>query len=457
MTLRIGNSMRLGSLGRNVVLSFVLVSVLGLVGIGHALAAPSPTDPNAAIYEAEGQATVYTGNAKPKGCGDCSGGGAVGDTYDNSSFTVKGIRAPQTGTYPVEISYISGDPRSAMIRANGGSPQQVNFPSTGSWSTLGKFKISLALNAGNNTITVSSGSGASPDFDAFFISGALPPLPGPVTVEAESASRNGDIAIVGCTACSMSAKITGIDRGESVTFERIQVQNSGTFEVELHYVAAGPRGASVSANGGSARTIALPATGSAIGQVTIPLALVAGLNTITVAGASQSAFDIDRIVVPEATVVIGEFPIDPNAADPIPRDTKPNPGPGRNVTFGDGDVKVSYDLGRGTADVTWKHQKGNEIVGFYSGVRLDTFVTTQHYKGACTHSRNVVTCQKRGMPTLKQHFDGTSPCHQQPCERLRWVTLLKSNVHAKLLSNLWPPGGSKMPPGTFYGKRSGRN
>jgi hypothetical protein len=95
--------------------------------------------------------------------------------------------------------------------------------------------------------------------------------------------------------------------GPSVT-QRIMVQSSGTYTLDLRYAAGpnGPAGAhstSVSVNGGAPQQISLPLTGSwnTWGDATIPVNLVAGSNTISVLNRTGDAgwFNLDHLVVTE--------------------------------------------------------------------------------------------------------------------------------------------------------------
>ncbi|MBM9506226.1 alpha-galactosidase D [Actinacidiphila acididurans] len=116
-------------------------------------------------YEAESAANTLSGNASVAGCDACSGGQKVGNLYLGGKLTFNGVQAPKDGIYTVQISYVSGDPRSATVSSNGGNGTGVNFPSTGDWNTVHAISVQLALKAGPNTITVDSGNWYAPDID----------------------------------------------------------------------------------------------------------------------------------------------------------------------------------------------------------------------------------------------------------------------------------------------------
>lgn len=74
------------------------------------------------------------------------------------------IMAPSAGTYTLDLRYAAGPngpagTRSASVSVNGGAPQQIPLPLTGSWNTWGDATIPVNLVAGSNTISVLYGSG----------------------------------------------------------------------------------------------------------------------------------------------------------------------------------------------------------------------------------------------------------------------------------------------------------
>jgi hypothetical protein len=77
-----------------------------------------------------------------------------------------GVKVARSGTYQVNIRYVSGDPRSATVSANGRTPQNVAFPPSGGWDIPATATVPLYLHAGANTIEFDSSSVTySPDLD----------------------------------------------------------------------------------------------------------------------------------------------------------------------------------------------------------------------------------------------------------------------------------------------------
>ncbi|MGW2895514.1 alpha-galactosidase D [Streptomyces sp. NPDC001212] len=116
-------------------------------------------------YEAESANNTRTGNASVAACDSCSGGKKVGNLYLDSRLQFNDITVKKDGIYPVNVSYVSGDPRSVTVYSNSGNGTSLKFPSTGDWGTVGTISVELALKAGSNTVTFDSGWDYSPDID----------------------------------------------------------------------------------------------------------------------------------------------------------------------------------------------------------------------------------------------------------------------------------------------------
>ncbi|WP_281153972.1 carbohydrate-binding protein [Streptomyces sp. HYC2] len=116
-------------------------------------------------YEAESANNTRTGNASVAACDSCSGGKKVGNLYLDSRLQFNDITVKKDGIYPVNVSYVSGDPRSVTVYSNSGNGTSLKFPSSGDWGTVGTISVELALKAGSNTVTFDSGWDYSPDID----------------------------------------------------------------------------------------------------------------------------------------------------------------------------------------------------------------------------------------------------------------------------------------------------
>ncbi|WP_369166604.1 carbohydrate-binding protein [Streptomyces sp. R28] len=116
-------------------------------------------------YEAESGANTLGGNASVADCPACSDGRKVGNLYLGGTLRFNDIVVDQAGTYLIKVAYVSGDPRSVDISANGGGATRHKFPSTGDWGTAETVSVPVTLKAGANTVTFDSGAGYAPDID----------------------------------------------------------------------------------------------------------------------------------------------------------------------------------------------------------------------------------------------------------------------------------------------------
>ena len=127
---------------------------------------PHGTKPAATSYEAESPANATVLGAAPADCTGCSGGKKIGNLTNGGALQFRDITVSRGGTYQVNIRYVSGDPRSATVSANGTTPRTVAFPPSGGWSIPATATVPLSLHAGRNTVELdSSATGYSPDVD----------------------------------------------------------------------------------------------------------------------------------------------------------------------------------------------------------------------------------------------------------------------------------------------------
>ncbi|MET9666476.1 CBM35 domain-containing protein [Streptomyces sp. NPDC006475] len=126
---------------------------------------PGGPAPAMTAYEAEAPANTLAGSASVAGCDECSGGKKVGNLYVGGSLRFNEVVVKKAGTYVLNVSYTSGDPRQIRVGANGAPGATWDFPSSGGWGAAERISVPVTLKAGSNTITFDSGSGYSPDID----------------------------------------------------------------------------------------------------------------------------------------------------------------------------------------------------------------------------------------------------------------------------------------------------
>ncbi|MEU0845219.1 carbohydrate-binding protein [Streptomyces sp. NPDC005962] len=124
-------------------------------------------------YEAESPANTLGGNASVADCGACSGAHKVGSLYGGGTLRFNDVTVKKAGRYLIDVAYVSGDPRSVKVSANGNGATSLKFPSTGDWGTPETVSLPVTLAAGANSVTFDSGTGYAPDIDRI----GVPTLP----------------------------------------------------------------------------------------------------------------------------------------------------------------------------------------------------------------------------------------------------------------------------------------
>jgi hypothetical protein len=140
---------------------------------GLTTTAAATTPPGATSYEAEAAANTLAGGAAVQSCPTCSGGNKVGFVGEGGTLTFTGVTAASAGTYNVTIAYCDGSAtgRPAAVSVNGGTPQNLSFTPTGSFSAVGTMTVPLQLASGTNTIEFADPSAFTPDFDRIIVAG----------------------------------------------------------------------------------------------------------------------------------------------------------------------------------------------------------------------------------------------------------------------------------------------
>lgn len=139
---------------------------------------PAPPQP-AQSYEAEDPANTLTAPASVAGCGGCSGGEKVGNLFDGGAVQFNDVTVRRGGSYTLTLRYAADDERTGYVSVNGGPEQLVGFfPRTGSWDTVGTYRLLVRLHAGTNTIKYLTHAGPgdfpgprtySPDLDGISV------------------------------------------------------------------------------------------------------------------------------------------------------------------------------------------------------------------------------------------------------------------------------------------------
>ncbi len=137
---------------------------------------PTPTTPPSGSVEAE--TGVRSGAAAVASCAACSGGSAVGYIGNGAAnYVTLNVNASASGNQSLTVYGLVSGTRSFSVSINGGAAQTVSMTGT-SWTTpFAASPITVALNAGNNTVKLYNDSAYAPDLDRIVISGLVGPTP----------------------------------------------------------------------------------------------------------------------------------------------------------------------------------------------------------------------------------------------------------------------------------------
>jgi alpha-galactosidase len=130
--------------------------------------------PGFSVYEAE-YATLGGAAASSAGfCGNCSGLASVGNLGGNpqSTVTFDNVNVPVSGTYQMEIDYLTQGQRSFFVSVNGNTAQELVLNGY-SFGTPTSTVINVPLHAGSNQVEFSNPTNYAPNLDSITIS---PPM-----------------------------------------------------------------------------------------------------------------------------------------------------------------------------------------------------------------------------------------------------------------------------------------
>ena len=143
---------------------------------------PTPTSGPSSSVEAE--AGTLSGAAVIASCASCSGGSSVGYIGNGTAnYVTLNVIASAAGNRTLTIYGLVSGTRSFSVSINGGAAQTVSITGT-SWTTpIAASPITVALNAGNNTVKLYNDTAYAPDLDRIVIGNVSGPTPttGPTT------------------------------------------------------------------------------------------------------------------------------------------------------------------------------------------------------------------------------------------------------------------------------------
>jgi hypothetical protein len=258
------------------------------------------TPPHSQSYEAEAQ--TLSGSAAVAACPACSGGSKVGNlgVGANNTLTFNKVRVDRTGIYQMQIDSMTVGNRALMYQVNGGPFMTLNVGG-GSFLLPSSTTVPVRLIAGSNSIQFGNPTSYPPDMDRIVISGdgSAPPPPG-TSYEAELATLAGAASPSYCAYCSGGSEAgnLGGGSGNTVTFPRVTVAESGLYQMEIDYLTSGPRSFFLTVNQGAATELDLNGSSFSLPASTvIPVELKAGVNTIQLGNPTGFAPALDRIAI----------------------------------------------------------------------------------------------------------------------------------------------------------------
>jgi alpha-galactosidase len=253
-------------------------------------------------YEAE--SATLNGSAVIASCPACSGGEKVGGLGLglNNNVTFNNVVVSRDGVYQMQIDSMTQGPRSLIYSVNGGPLRTLNVGG-GSFFLPSSTTVSIGLHAGVNSIEFGSPTSYPPDMDRIVISGdglGAPPLPKSTTYEAENATLAGTVTPPYCEYCSGAGEAGNIGggSGNTVTFTNVNVDTSGTYQMEVDYLTAAPRSFFISVDGAATTELDLNGSSWSLPASTvISIQLQAGSNTIQFGNNTGYAPALDRIAI----------------------------------------------------------------------------------------------------------------------------------------------------------------
>jgi alpha-galactosidase len=342
-------------------------------------------------YQAE-NGSLFNG-AKIQNCGACSEGKQVGDIGGSAKgFFTNTVNVPTAGNYTMNLSFSSGDPRSIFISVNSGSPIEV-VCNSGNWGVVASKNVSIALNAGNNSIRFFNDNGFGPNIDKFDLTPeqAVAPCPGCLTVEAETMSLLNGAVIQNCTSCSGGRQVGNIGgtlKGAIST--TVNIQNAGNYTLDFSFSSGDPRTIFISINNGTPRQILCNSGNwSVVAIESIQVTLNVGSNTIRFFNDNGFGPNIDKF------------------------ELKPEQSTANSFNFGK-TGKLNYNPNTGTVNVNVNNRQiiTDGYAEFTIGTRL---ISTKDYTsrvvtksavtdGFGTGEKIVITHTGTNLPLLEQIF-----------------------------------------------------
>lgn len=264
-----------------------------------------------ATFEAE-DATIV-GGATIAQCATASGGEQVNlGASVNNGVSFDSITVHATGTYRLEIAYMSAVSRDVRLLVNNNDLGVITVASSGSWcfqgGVPGKTEQFISLHAGVNTIAFQPVGTDAPFIDKISLTPEI------VSLEAEDAELIGGAAVVQCAAASGGEQVNmGSSSNSGINFNHVAVPTAGAYRLTISYMSAVPRVCRLLVNGDDLGTIGVTPSGGwcyqggSTAETEHLVQLERGVNTISFRPVGTEAPFIDKInVLPDITSMEAE-------------------------------------------------------------------------------------------------------------------------------------------------------
>jgi hypothetical protein len=273
---------------------------------------PAEVDPDVVNLkenlEFEAELATILGSATIVNCATSSNGQQVNmGTVNTNGVRFDQIIALESGTYKLQISYMSAVTRNFRMSVNGINLGRQGVESSGAWCFGGgspaSYETLVNLKEGVNVIEITPFDGAAPFIDKIKLEKSKKITPTFISLEAEEAELIGTFPTPLCATASNGQIVNmGFNVSHQINFRNVNVEVSGTYNVEFHYFSNLVRKMRIITNG-TARIVDFQPTGAfcfaggSPGTQIVELELNAGDNEIQLTPIEGDAPVMDKIVI----------------------------------------------------------------------------------------------------------------------------------------------------------------
>jgi uncharacterized delta-60 repeat protein len=263
-----------------------------------------PPPPAGVTYEAE-SATVVGGAVTSNHAG--YGGNGFVDFLNATGDSVEwAIDVPAAGLYSLEFRYANGSSaaRALQLRIDGQvALDALTFAPTGRWSEWRVAAWAAPLAAGRHAVRIVATGQSGPNVDWLGVRLLSDvPVPPPVKIEAEDATRQGAVASAAHPGYTGGGFVDFLNpSGDFIEFT-FDAPRPGQYVLDFRYAngSAAPRATGLSVTGQPVPggvTFAPAGSWAAWGSAAITVVLRSGVNTVRLTAAGQSGPNLDSLTV----------------------------------------------------------------------------------------------------------------------------------------------------------------